>query len=301
VRWQFDGALPSGWTTSAGRVEADGGSVYMLSPMSLADDVASSPAATLAPGPYRMVVDGFVLTGGVELRAVDAETNQTLATAMYSQYQGGTDRTTMNVPFAVARRTPVKLVMASTSPFPNACAWVVHSAEIRAGALARPPAVEPAEARYYTAAASPLLAPPTGGRASAGWSFVHGLPPTWGPATQPLIHAPGTSVVVQTTETPSEYQVVSGAMSVGPGTYVVIVHGRPTTGGIEIGVRDTDRDEWYTTAHYWSGQTEFDRKVMTARFTLPKRANVSIVFANWAPEPRVSQWTVEHVTLVRER
>jgi hypothetical protein len=129
-RWVFTGSIPSGWQLAPGVVsQPDGGATYVRTTMLPSAPQLSGPSIRLTPGRYEIVAQGNVLVGGLQLRAVDARTGSTLGSSLYSDLQIFSSNP-MVVPFHLTRSTSVRIVVASWSPFPNACAWVLQRVSV---------------------------------------------------------------------------------------------------------------------------------------------------------------------------
>ena len=125
-RWVFMGRVPAGWELAPGVVsQPDGGATYVRTTMLPSAPQLSGPSVRLSPGRYEIVAQGSVLVGGLQLRAVDARTGSTLRSSLYSDLQVFSSNP-MVVPFRLTRSSSVRIVLASWSPFPNACAWVLQ-------------------------------------------------------------------------------------------------------------------------------------------------------------------------------
>jgi hypothetical protein len=132
--WHFVGAVPSGWSLERGASsEADGGATYVRTAMLPAAPQLASPAFTVKPGRYQVLVEGQVFVGGMRLRAVDAASGAALGSSRYSDLQVfGPAPMVINV--RVGRSTSrMRIVFASWSPFPNACAWILQRVTVVRG------------------------------------------------------------------------------------------------------------------------------------------------------------------------
>src|SRR5437667_301572 len=81
-------------------------------------------------------------------------------------------------------------------------------------------------------------------------------------------------------------------LRLGVGRYQFTVEGRPTKGGLYLGVLDATLNQWITTANYWADQDGYEKGVMTVTFSFAIPTEVRFVLSNWNPRSERSTWTL---------
>jgi hypothetical protein len=101
--WSFTGGLPVTWGPLADEpITAFDGETHVTTTLAARGGQIWMPALVLPPGRYELDLRGRVLAGGLLLRALDPDTNQTLGASMFWSAQAF-DKGVMRVPFAVHR------------------------------------------------------------------------------------------------------------------------------------------------------------------------------------------------------
>ena len=114
----------------------------------------------------------------------------------------------------------------------------------------------------------------------------------------------GDGVDVVTNRQSNDYQAVSPAVELDPGTYGVIVRGAVRSGGFALQVLDVKKQQFVVANYYSADQrrssTNFDNATMFAKFSLASNAKIQLVLANFSPGRTASRWRLQSVSLVRQ-
>jgi hypothetical protein len=135
------------------------------------------------------------------------------------------------------------------------------------------------------------------GRGIERWSLRTGLPQGW--SSDDELSPAGDSTALTTTSRKWNYEVVSAAMTLPPGTYGVYLRGKVLAGGLDLGVLDDGANRWIEQRTYWYGQSGFDRGWMTTPFRLNAATKVKFILSNWVPRDMSSRWQLKELRLVR--
>jgi hypothetical protein len=134
---------------------------------------------------------------------------------------------------------------------------------------------------------------PAGATPIRHWSFSTGVTPGW--AVEGVRSNPGAGVTTVATTGDLGAQLTVPTVPLPPGSYAVVIRGRPTHGGIGIQVFDQTSQQWLAAAYFWSGQDGLVRNPPMVAFTLAKAARVQAYVSNWARTPRISVWRVRRI------
>lgn len=129
--WQFAGALPKGWANVAPAFlerDASGTSrtgLYVLSPVSLQEDLLTGPPVELKAGTYDLLTSAKELVGGFQI-AVRTAQGAPIASSLYSsQETWDVQRQALWLRFSLTSPTTVRPVVTSWSGFPDASSFVL--------------------------------------------------------------------------------------------------------------------------------------------------------------------------------
>ena len=85
---------------------------------------------------------------------------------------------------------------------------------------------------------------------------------------QPKLYRTTKGLAVETTPTPSAYQLAANARRLDAGRYAVVVRASVIRGGIQLGVLDCDANAWLSTRLFWSGQSQVAGADLVVPFSL---------------------------------
>jgi hypothetical protein len=164
----------------------------------------------------------------------------------------------------------------------------------------------PGPSWLYSVETSPLVpaSKNEAGTVVRNWDFIEGLPKGWGtlPAAKVSKNQEKKAISVTTDASNSHYQIWSGNEELPPGNYQVRVKGAVLDGGMSIGVLNVTSNKWITTTRYWQGQRDrFSNSDMIVKFSLTEKQPVQIILTNWSYEQDSSIWTVEKVTIAKDK
>jgi hypothetical protein len=251
----------------------------------------------LAPGPYRIRIDGSVRFGGLEIGLAQSN-GSCLAREFFAAEVASTGRGEMVVPFRLERPAVVEIVLANWAPADASSMWRLDRVTVEdTSQLER----QAAERLLFKQQETPLTPASDPSRLVLHkWSFHTGLPAGWAPAGSIGTRQTAQGLVVRTTAKKVAYQVVmTDPVQLRPDTYRAFVDGRILSGGMLLGVLDADRNAWVVTpGHFWSGQRPSDSRQMAVRFVLKKSASVRLILSNWANTNRASTWLLRGASIV---
>jgi len=90
--WSFANALPPGWERLNGSVDRSGSGARVVTSPGRFDYELQGPEVELAPGRYRLLVDGRAVVGGMLIGLLDTDANAWLAQSEYWSRQPGIRR-----------------------------------------------------------------------------------------------------------------------------------------------------------------------------------------------------------------
>jgi hypothetical protein len=205
----------------------------------------------------------------------------------------------MVVPFRLERPTTLQIVFANWAPVDASSTWRLDRVTVEdTSELER----QAAQRLLFKQQETPLTpAPDPSALVLNRWSFTSGLPGGWVAATASVgTRQTAQGLVVRTTRQKVAYQVVmTDPVQLRADTYTAFVDGRILSGGMLLGVLDSDRNVWVAPqGHFWSGQHPGDSQRMAVRFALKKGASVRLILANWATTDRASTWLLRGASIV---
>jgi hypothetical protein len=125
--WTFDGGTPQGVGGAVTGAQSSSlpGAFGLVTTTQPGQRQLFAGPVPLSPGRYRVVLQGRVEQGGLELEAVDARSGEVLATR---HFWSGQDFASgeMTVPLTLSAGAPVRVVLANWAPQPAASKWVLE-------------------------------------------------------------------------------------------------------------------------------------------------------------------------------
>jgi hypothetical protein len=291
--WTFDSGLPSGWEAAPGVQLANRDDSTVVSTNSNANDVQlHSPAVSLPRGVYRLLVDGAVSSGGLQV-GVETTDGQSCSSADYFEAKSTSPgRSSLALPFVVDETGPVRVVLANWAQRSLSSLWQVRHIRVAAAPTRRVPTTA-----KYVAVASPLmpLTAATAGTPLFRWSLVNGLPSEWIAAPSVTTKTDRSGLVIRTARDHYGYQLTM-ALRLKPGSYLVWLDGRIVRGGLTLGAENLDTGRWLKTRSYWYGQSQSPGVIGTP-FTIHRQTTVELVLANWSPKISRSVWHLRGIEI----
>jgi hypothetical protein len=297
--WSLSLPLPQGWRTTnpTVRVKRSGTGVSVATSTDNTASQLASPPMTLAPGPYRIRIDGAVPFGGLQI-GLARSNGSCLAREFFAAEVASSGRGEMVVPFRLERPTTLQIVFANWAPIEASSMWRLDRVSVEdTSELER----QAAQRLLFTQQQTPLTrAPDPSALVLNRWSFESGLPGGWVAVAKVATRRTTQGLVVRTTRQKVAYQVVmTDPVQLRPDTYTAFVDGRILSGGMLLGVLDDDRNVWVVPqGHFWSGQHAGDSQRMAVRFALKKGASIRLILANWATTDRASTWLLRGASIV---
>ena len=132
------------------------------------------------------------------------------------------------------------------------------------------------------------------------WDFSGGVDPDWSMLGGGRAARGNEVVVVETAPAKYTYQMWTTPHRLGVGRYQFTVEGRPTKGGLYLGVLDATLNQWITTANYWADQDGYEKGVMTVTFSFAIPTEVRFVLSNWNPRSERSTWILSSARLITD-
>jgi hypothetical protein len=289
--WSFDHGLPKGWVRSPGtRVQTRiNETTFATSPS--AKIQLRSPSERLPSGLYRVLIDGTVLSGGLQL-AVETSDRQHCSCATYFDPRSSTPRRPfLPLDFRSNGRRAVKIVLGNWTDHNRSSLWRLHLVRVISV-----PAADQAAIRYRDLA-SPLV--PMSGlpvvlkrfhwnftrRASAPWLVAQGV------HTRPA----ESGLVVRSS--PDHYgYALTMTLRLDAGRYLLRFDGKILQGGLSIGAVDVKEHAWLGEHFYWYRQNR-SPGVMAAPFRFLHWGTVELVLGNWSNTASPSKWLLRAVEL----
>jgi len=293
--WNFRKGLPSRWEAVAGaQVSAKNGAVTVTTNSNGNDVQVRSPAISLPPGSYRLLVDGAVSTGGMQLGVEAADGQSCSAASYYDARSVAPGRSLFAIPFFVVRSHPVSVVLANWAQRNRSSVWQVRRIRLAAG-VERKRAVD--AAARYAAGASPLmpLKGATAGTPLFRWTPAKRLPSEWVAERGVSMEPSTTGLVTRTTRQRYGYQLMM-TLKLKPGSYLLWLDARIAQGGMTLGAENLETGKWLNTRSYWYGQRG-SSGVMATPFSLHRPTTVELVLANWAMASSPSVWILRGIEL----
>jgi hypothetical protein len=293
--WRFDGALPRGWQSGAGaRLAPDssvgGWGLFVQARLAPGGAVLTGPSLLLPAGRYVAQASGLVLGGGVELRAADRR-DTVLGTSRHWWSQRNVRNLPLTTRFHLHSPARVSLSFHDWAPAPSLSAFA-----LRQVSLLR---VLPDAAFYAARAASITPRSALTGDTLRVWPFNGGTPQGVEPQGPNVRNSPiPNGLRVNTTRTPTTYQILVAPITLEAGRYLIDLDGRVSVGGLALELLDASTDAPIASWRFWHGQ-HFGRGVMAGTVTLKRTRTVRIVLANWSPEPISSLWGLRQLVLQR--
>jgi hypothetical protein len=289
--WSFDRGLPKGWARSPGtRVQTRiNGITFATSPSN--EIQLRSPSERLPSGLYRVLIDGTVLSGGLQV-AVETSDRQHCSCATYFDPRSSTpQRPFLPLDFRLNERRTVRIVLGNWTDRNRSSLWRLHL--IRVISV---PAADQAAARYRDQA-SPLV--PMSGLPVVlkrfHWTFTRrGLAP-WLVAQGVHTRPAQSGLVVRTSPDPYGYALTM-TLRLDPGRYLLRFDGKILQGGLSIGAIDVKENAWLGEHFYWYRQNG-SPGVMAAPFKFLHWGTVELVLGNWAIRATPSKWLLRIVEL----
>jgi hypothetical protein len=181
-----------------------------------------------------------------------------------------------------------------------AAAVATVAAFLALGAASAADEASHADAIFYQAGASYLDSNASIGRSVRRWSFGNGIPKGW-QLQRGTADATRDATTISTSTGPFEYELISPALKLDSGDYVVRMDGRPLTGGLGLGALDVAQGQWLNISYFWYRQTGSATRPLTVDFEITSATAVQVVLTNWSRVPDSSDWLIRTVELHRQR
>jgi hypothetical protein len=163
-------------------------------------------------------------------------------------------------------------------------------------------AIRKAEAAAFYRQSETPLALSVDGRTQQEWMFGGGLPNGWQTLPGTELSPRESMLFIRTNTKRYDYQLVGPEVELGPGAYAVVVNGRVLSGGLELGILDATKTEWFRQAHFWNGQFEAPDSVgrdMALALPVNETMKVKVILSNWASTENRSEWSLSRVRIMR--
>jgi hypothetical protein len=126
-RWSLRHGVPTGWRVMAAKTgQSPQGMLLQTTTTKWAYQVVP-PTQVLSPGRYDLLVDGRVITGGLELGAVDQHTDTFINVKYFSAGAAYSREKRMAISFELATPTRVQFVLANLTILPRSSNWLLRS------------------------------------------------------------------------------------------------------------------------------------------------------------------------------
>jgi hypothetical protein len=285
--------MPSGWAPSRGARLVSGGAGTLVTTTPGSGIQLQSSEMRLKTAVYRVLVDGRVLSGGLQVGVEPSRGTGCEAASYFDASSTTPRRPLLRVYFRSHRERPVKIVLRNWSNGGEPSRWQLHAVQL----VAVPPSKQ--LATVYRKRASPLVDMkklPVVTHISR-WTFARAGSAPWTVVPSTRIDKSGSLLRVQTS--PDRYAyALTVRVRLEPGSYLLRFDGKILQGGLSLGVIDARRNAWIAERFYWYGQSS-KAGAMATRFTFLRWGEVQLVLGNWAPTPAASKWLLRSVELVR--
>lgn len=129
--WDFTLQLPAGWRPVPGlRFGSQERALRVLTTQTAHGYQLVAPPVELSRGRYAVLLEATILRGGMMIGALDASTDQWLATRLFWHAQIADPGERIGVTFELKRPGEIRIVLANWAPEPNASSWALQRARV---------------------------------------------------------------------------------------------------------------------------------------------------------------------------
>jgi len=292
--WSFGEGIPTGWELGPNARAAERRGMLRLVTGSSTDIAMQSRAISLSRGTYRVLVDGAVKTGGLQLSVETAEQPLCRGAAYFDRGSVTSRHAVLPVTFTTDGQSPLRIVLANWSAREKISVWDLNRVEVVRQSTS---GVRATIRARYERLASPLVRlidfPVLNQRFR--WDFLRGVPQDWLVAPHAHVLLRPEAAVVDTTRDRYGF-IFTMQLQLGRGPYLFRFDGKIQRERLMLGAFDTRRKHWVDQRFYWYGQRR-PLGVTALPFTLERPTTVELIVGNWSVVRARSRWLLRSLEL----